>query len=150
MASETNAVVLYIDDNAELRKLMADILGKHYKFITADGGLEGLKIVKTTPVDVIICDLMMPGMDGFEFCKELKSNPQTNFIPIIMLTGLTPLDFVRNIKMKYACKLLKNKSANISDVAYTLGFSTPKYFTKTFKEVFGMTPTEFQEKDETK
>ena len=258
VAPETNAVVLYIDDNAELRKLMADILGKHYKFITADGGLEGLKIVKTTPVDVIICDLMMPGMDGFEFCKELKSNPQTNFIPIIMLTayqdiqnrvksyqvgadsyitkpfdmkvlqarldnliemnnsrqhqfrqqmevnidnldyqapdeeflnmaiacvekhlqepefnmvqmaeelnlsrstlsrkikvltGLTPLDFVRNIKMKYACKLLKNKSANISDVAYTLGFSTPKYFTKTFKEVFGMTPTEFQEKDETK
>ena len=256
VSPESNAVVLYIDDNAELRKLMSDILGKQYKFITADGGQEGLKIVKTTPVDVIICDLMMPGMDGFEFCKELKSNPQTNFIPIIMLTayqdiqnrvksyqvgadsyitkpfdmkvlqarldnliemnnsrqhqfrqrmevnidnldyqapdeeflnmaiecvekhlqepefnmvqmaeelnlsrstlsrkikvltGLTPLDFVRNIKMKYACKLLKNKSANISDVAYALGFSTPKYFTKTFKEVFGMTPSEFQEKEE--
>lgn len=256
--ADNDACVLYIDDNAELRKLMTEILGKHYKFITADGGEEGLKILKNTAVDVIICDLMMPGMDGFEFCKELKSNPQTSFIPIIMLTahqdiqnrvksyqvgadsyitkpfdmkvlqarldnlievnsirqsrfrqqmevnidnldyqqtdgeflneaiacvekhlqepefnmvqmadelglsrstlsrkikvltGLTPLDFVRNIKMKYACTLLKSKSANISDVAYKLGFSTPKYFTKTFKEVFGMTPTEFQEQEQEK
>ena len=63
------------------------------------------------------------------------------------ITDMTPMDFVKNIKMKFACKLLRNKDFNISEVAYEVGFSNPKYFATCFKEEFGMTPTEFQSKE---
>lgn len=61
-----------------------------------------------------------------------------------VISGCTPLEFIRNIKLKYACALLKKKTTSISEVAYATGFSSPKYFTKCFKEEFGMTPTEYQ------
>ena len=57
----------------------------------------------------------------------------------------TPLDFVRNIKMKRACMMLLARTQTISEVAYAVGFSNPKYFTKCFKEEFGVTPTEYQQ-----
>lgn len=244
--------VLFIDDNRDLRELVVRIFSKRYQILVAGSAPEGLELLKNSPVDIIICDVMMPQMDGLEFCRLIKSDLQTNHIPIIMLTaknapddqvecykagaesyiakpfetkilqarvdnlletrklwqqsfrsgmdinishpdfqnpdasfmndaircverhiqesdfdivqmaselnisrstlsrkcriiaGCTPLEFVRNIKLKYACSLLKNKSANISEVAYATGFSSPKYFTKCFKEEFGMTPTEYQ------
>ena len=61
------------------------------------------------------------------------------------MTGLTPLDFIRNIKLKYACAMLSRHDRTIAEVAYATGFSTPKYFTKCFKEEFGMTPTAYQQ-----
>lgn len=248
--------LLFIDDNPELRVLLEKLLGKKYHVTSVSEAEEGLNRVKKSLVDIIVCDVMMPGMNGLEFCSILKRNQQTSHIPIIMLTakndanaqiecyqagaesfiakpfemkilqaridnllqtgknrqrnfqaqydaditdldyqvfdedflqnaitcvekhiqesdfgieriaselgmsrstlsrklkvltGLTPLDFVRNIKLKYACRLLKNKSANISDVAYYLGFSSPKYFTKCFKKEFGMTPSEYQSQTE--
>ena len=53
--------------------------------------------------------------------------------------------FVRNIKMKRACMMLLARTQTISEVAYAVGFSNPKYFTKCFKEEFGVTPTEYQQ-----
>lgn len=222
---EETSHLLFVDDNPELRMLMEKLFAKKYHVTTVSEGEEGLKILKNSTVDIVICDVMMPGMDGLEFCSMLKRNQQTCHIPIIMLTakneinaqiecyqagaesfiakpfemkvlqarienllqtaksrqqnfksqydvdisdleyqvfdedflqnaincvekhlqdsefgverisaelgmsrstlsrklkvltGLTPLDFIRNIKLKYSCRLLKNKSANISDVA---------------------------------
>ena len=54
-------------------------------------------------------------------------------------------DFVRNVKMKRACMMLSSHSVTISEVAYAVGFNNPKYFTKCFKEEFGVTPTEYQQ-----
>ena len=62
------------------------------------------------------------------------------------MTGLTPLEFIRNIKLKYACAMLSRPGASVSAVAYDTGFSDPKYFTKCFKEEFGMTPTEYRQR----
>lgn len=244
--------ILFIDDNKDLRKLIQHILSKKYQIFIAENALQGLELLKNTPVDIIICDIMMPQMNGLEFCQQIKGDIQTNHIPIIMLTaknavddqiecykagaesyiakpfemkilqaridnllqsreqsrqsfrskmeinisnlnyqtsdeeflnnamqcverhiqesefdtvqmanelhisrstlsrkckvisGCTPLEFIRNIKLKYACALLKKKTISISEVAYATGFSSPKYFTKCFKEEFGMTPTEYQ------
>lgn len=61
------------------------------------------------------------------------------------MTGLTPLEFIRNIRLKCACTLLSQRHLTVSEVAYSTGFSTPKYFTKCFKEEFGMTPSEYQQ-----
>ncbi len=253
---ETNdqPCILFIDDNKDLRELMKSILGKSYQLITARNGIEGFKVLSDNNIDIVICDLMMPKMDGLEFCRCLKADVQTSHIPVLMLTarngtedqiecykvgaesyiakpfemkilqarienllkaresrqlsfrtkteinistlnyqsvdeqflinaiecieahlseanfdipqmamelnmststltrkfkvitGLTPLGFIRNIKLKHACTMLKDKSVNISEVAYATGFSVPKYFTKCFKDEFGITPTEYQEK----
>lgn len=59
---------------------------------------------------------------------------------------MTPLDFIRNIKMKRACMMLLSGSYNISEVAYAVGFSTPKYFSRCFKDEFGITPSEYLQK----
>ncbi|MDL2213456.1 response regulator [Bacteroides sp. OttesenSCG-928-D19] len=246
--------LLFIDDNKDLQELILRILGRMYRILIAENGMDGLELLRNNQVDIIICDVVMPQMDGLEFCRHIKRDLQTNHIPIIMLTaknapddqiecykagaesyiakpfemkilqarisnllearesarrnfrsgmeidfsnldfqnpdeaflndaiqcvqrhieepdfdtvqmaaelnisrstlsrkckvitGCTPLEFVRNIKLKYACTLLKNKGANISEVAYATGFSSPKYFSKCFKEEFGMTPTEYQSK----
>lgn len=59
------------------------------------------------------------------------------------MTDLTPMDFVRNIRLKYACRLLENGEASITEVAYAVGFSDPHYFTKCFKEAFGVAPKNY-------
>ncbi|MCD8044590.1 MAG: AraC family transcriptional regulator, partial [Tannerellaceae bacterium] len=82
--------------------------------------------------------------DIVQMASELNISRSTLSRKCRIIAGCTPLEFVRNIKLKYACNLLKNKSASISEIAYATGFSSPKYFTKCFKEEFGMTPTEYQ------
>ena len=59
-------------------------------------------------------------------------------------TGLSPIEFIRNIRLKHGSQLLKNKSMSIAEVAYECGFSNPKYFATCFKEDFGVTPKEYQ------
>ena len=59
------------------------------------------------------------------------------------ITGMTPRVFIETIKMKQACRLFEDRSGNISEIAYMLGFSSPKYFTIRFKKQFGKTPTEW-------
>ena len=60
------------------------------------------------------------------------------------MTGLAPNEFIRNIRLKHACRMLKSPNVSISEVAYSTGFSDPKYFTYCFKNEFGMTPREYQ------
>jgi len=251
--SESKPCILYVEDNKDLRELMKTVLHHKYQVLLAENGEEGLEVVNSNMVDIIICDLMMPRMDGLEFCRRIKGNIQTSHIPVLMLTAkntpedqvecyragvesfitkpfdknilnarianllnarearqrsfqtnmdinisnldyqtadeqflndaiacienhlddsefdipqmadalhvskstlsrklkvitdLTPGDFVRNIKLKHACNLLRKRSITISEVAYATGFSNPKYFSKCFKDEFGMTPTEYVE-----
>lgn len=247
--------ILLVDDNMQLLEMMEKILATKYRVLTAENGLEALKQLKAHAVDLIVSDVMMPGMDGFALCRKLKSQLETSHIPVIMLTakqsaddrvdcyeagadgylakpfelkvlaaridnllrtyrnrqqafrmedhvrlaeleyssgdtrflqdmadcihthlaeegfdleqlsghlnvskstlhrkvkamtGLTPLEFIRNIKLKYACEMLSRRDRNIAEIAYATGFSSPKYFTKCFKEEFGLTPREYQEKE---
>ena len=78
---------------------------------------------------------------------ELNMSKSTLYRKIKSMTGLTPLELIRNIKMKRACMMLLEKKMNISEIAYAVGFGNPKYFTKCFKEEFSMTPTEYQQKN---
>lgn len=59
---------------------------------------------------------------------------------------MSPLDFIRNVKMKKACTMLEQHRLSVSEIAYSLGFTNPKYFTKCFKEEMGQTPSEYQKK----
>ena len=243
--------ILIIDDNITLLDLIAKSLSKDYNTLCCQRGEDSFSLISSQNVDIILCDIMMPEIDGIELCKKLKSDIESNHIPVIMITaqkneeaqlesyragadgfitkpfdievlkarienlmnsfrlrnerfkmitepdikeleykvtehsfinkliecielhltdsdfdlgyiaselnvskstmnrkikaitGMTPMDFVRNIRLKFACKLLKSGDKNISEIAYSVGFSNPKYFSTCFKEEFGLTPSEF-------
>lgn len=247
--------LLLIDDNTELLSIMKEMFRERYVVFTAADGQQAWDKLTGNEVDVIICDVMLPDVNGWELCTRIKGDVRFNHIPVIILTakngiddriasyeagadgyiakpfelrilfarvdnlirssrmrqaafrkeeninlegltypsadkqflqsimdsieqhleesefdleqlstemgmskstlyrkiksitGLTPLDFVRNVKMKRACMMLLARTQNISEVAYAVGFSTPKYFTKCFKEEFGITPSEYLQKN---
>lgn len=76
---------------------------------------------------------------------DLHLSKSTLHRKVKTMTGLTPLELMRNIRLKHACRMLARHDRSISEVAYATGFSTPKYFTRCFKEEFGVTPSEFQQ-----
>ncbi|SNR56995.1 two-component regulator propeller domain-containing protein [Flavobacterium sp. ov086] len=80
-------VILVVEDEKEIHSLLQQILSKKYKLISAFNGLEALKILENEIPDIIISDVMMPFMDGVEFCKKIKGQSKTCHIPFIMLTA---------------------------------------------------------------
>ena len=241
--------VLIIDDNADIRSYVHGLLNAEYSVIEAANGSEGIrKAMKYVP-DLIISDVMMPGMDGIECCRRLKSELQTCHIPVILLTacsldeqriqgydggadsyiskpfsshlllarirnlidshqrlrqffgdrqtlakedicdmdkefvekfktiieekmsdsglnvedlgrdmGLSRVQLYRKIKsltnyapnellrmarLKRAASLLASSELTVAEIAYEVGFTSPSYFTKCYKEQFGESPTEF-------
>ena len=246
-------VVLIIEDNTELRTYMKDELKKEYHIKEAENGLDGYeKAAKYIP-DLIITDVMMPIMDGFELCKKIKNDIKTSHIPILMvtakgmqidkikgidsgadvylnkpfnmtvlkshlkqlitsrqilfdkyfngvstsidadnttsldkefinsvlryinenisdeklnvehlaselflsrsklyrkikaLTGDTANEFIRKVKLEKAKQIIESSQLTMSEVCYKVGFSSPSYFTKCFKDYFGVLPSELRE-----
>lgn len=83
----TKPIVLLIDDNKDIQKLVGELLGSDYNIITASNGKEGVKMAARYVPDLIICDVMMPVMDGLECCKYIKNEVSTSHIPVLMLTA---------------------------------------------------------------
>lgn len=79
--------LLIIDDNADIRRLVEGLLCDKYQIIKASNGKDGIRRALKYVPDLIICDVMMPEMDGFETCKQIKSDVATSHIPILMLTA---------------------------------------------------------------
>lgn len=251
-AAIRNQTVLIVEDNVELRKHLKGELSKHFKVKEAGNGLEGLEKINKFYPDMVISDVMMPEMDGFEMCRQVKSNAEIVHIPIILLTarsleedrlegytlgadaylpkpfnmqvlkarinnlleskrklrerfqqvtnilpsselttnsldeqfldkatqtildhvgesdfgleqllelvgvsrshfyrkiqsltGQNPSHFIRSVRLKYAAELLKQSHHSIKEVSFKSGFNSTAYFSKTFKEMFQMTPNEF-------
>ena len=84
--------ILIVEDNAELREYLAGHFKKRYKVFTAEDGFAGLKLAKENNPDVILTDVQMPNMNGYEFCKEIRRNFDTSHIPVIMLTASNTID----------------------------------------------------------
>ena len=243
--------ILIIDDNNDIRQYERTLLQDYYFVLEASDGREGLEIARKEVPDLVICDVMMPVMDGLEFTQQLKTNIATSHIPVIMLTaknleehraegyeqgadsyitkpfhskvllarvenllhqrahlrqlfaqgaaegketeevsrlddrdkafvkqlhdiiksnmgnsdfgvedigaeiglsrvqlyrkvkaitGSSVVDLLRKARLAKARRLLEANSMNISEVAYEVGFSSPSYFTKCFKDEYGMLP----------
>ncbi|WP_375448091.1 ATP-binding protein [uncultured Fibrella sp.] len=82
-------MVLVVEDNAELRHFLADELVGSYRVLTAADGQEGWQLAQTELPDVVISDVMMPGMDGYELTQRLKSNSMTSHVAVMLLTART-------------------------------------------------------------
>ncbi len=93
--------VLVIDDNAVIRKLASNLLEKKgYAVITAENGTSGITLAKSQLPKVILLDLMMPEMDGYEVCRQLKAFDDTKDIPIIMVTSRSDsLDKIKGLEL---------------------------------------------------
>ncbi len=247
--------ILIIEDNAELRTYVKDNFREHYHLLEAKDGKEGLVVAYREIPDLIISDVMMPLMDGFQVCKSLKEDERTSHVPIILLTaradskskidgldtgaddyiakpfdmdelkarvrnlienrkllqekwakqillkprevavesmddkfvrkateiveqhipdssfsvevfareigmslaqlyrkisaltGFTPNDLIRNMRLQYASELLRQRAGNVADIAYQSGFNNLSYFSKCFREKFGCSPSEFVKKE---
>ncbi|PTV75675.1 PleD family two-component system response regulator [Agrobacterium pusense] len=94
------ARVLVVDDiPANVKLLEARLVAEYFDVVTAEDGFKALAICDKEQVDIILLDIMMPGMDGFEVCERLKANPDTAHIPVVMVTALDqPSDRVRGLK----------------------------------------------------
>nr|WP_278580154.1 substrate-binding domain-containing protein [Bacteroides intestinalis] len=241
--------VLVIDDNADIRHYVKTLLAEEYQVLDAPEAATGIRLAMKYIPDVIVSDVMMPGMDGVECCRRLKTELQTCHIPVILLTacsldeqriqgynggadsyiskpfnsqlllsrirnlidsrrqlrqffgdnqtlakenlsdmdkdfvsrfkalveekmgdaelnvedlgkdmGLSrvqlyrklksltnyaPNELLRQARLKKAASLLASSEMTIAEIAYEVGFSSPSYFTKCYKEQFGESPTDF-------
>lgn len=262
-SDDSRPLLLVIDDNADILKLVTTILGDEYRTITASNGKEGLRMAAKYIPNLIICDVMMPVMDGLECCRMIKSEVSTSHIPVLMLTACSrdeqrvqgydsgadgyvskpfnnavlksrcrslienrmrvkqlwasqgpeikngedeeprtqsrpvgeidnefynrflqhfkevmsdpdasvdllagklglgrsqfyrkikaltnysPVELMRQLRLKQARHLLTTTEKNISEIAYEVGFSSPAYFSKCYREAFNETPTELRER----
>ena len=94
------ARVLVVDDiPANVKLLEARLSAEYFDVLTAYSGREALDICSREQIDVVLLDIMMPGMDGFEVCKQLKSSPATQHIPVVMVTALDqPSDKIQGLE----------------------------------------------------
>lgn len=244
--------ILLIEDDNDVREFLLSELESCFDLKVASDGKAGIAMAKELDVDLIVSDVMMPGMNGFELTKRLKNSFETSHIPIILLTalstdenvlegtesgadayitkpfspqllmarilqllnqreilrqkfgkvpqeirsamlrnkqdslfvkrldsivysrlgeqdlsvdkvagllhlgrtifykkvrgttGYTPNEYIRVIRLKKAAELLKESEKNVSEVAYAVGFDNPYYFSKCFKEQFGMPPSQYR------
>ena len=95
-----SARILVVDDVAVNVKLLeARLSAEYFDVLTASNGAEALEVCSRAECDIILLDVMMPDMDGFEVCRRLKSNPATHFIPVVIVTALdSPADRVRGLE----------------------------------------------------
>ena len=247
-------LLLIVDDNEDFRLFMRHSLELQYRVKVASNGKEAWSMIQNEQPDLVISDVMMPGMDGNELCKLIKEDKRTAHIPVILLTarqaveskvkglqtgaddyvtkpfnmivlvlrirklielsrykqatqatidptpsdivitsldekliekavkyvednisrsdlsveelsrelgmsrvhlykkllqitGKSPIEFIRVIRLKRAAQLLPESQLHVSEVAYEVGFNNPKYFSRYFKEEFGVLPSVYQEKE---
>jgi len=81
------ATLLIVEDNADVKMYLSNLFDKHFNVITASNGLEGFKKATEVFPDLIISDVMMPGMDGFELCGKVKTHDKLMHIPVLLLTA---------------------------------------------------------------
>lgn len=84
---DEDTVILFVDDSSDVRSYVNDLLKPDYKVLLAENAEEGIELALKNIPDLIISDLMMPGMDGIEFCNKIKTDWQTSHIPFILLTA---------------------------------------------------------------
>ena len=90
--TRTAPTVLLVDDEPANLQVLRQILQPHYRLLFAKDGAKALELCRRQPPDLIVLDVMMPEMDGYEVCRRLKADFDTCDIPVVFLSGLTSLE----------------------------------------------------------
>ena len=90
--SENKNSILIVEDSEVSISVLTGILGESYNLFIARNGLEGIEMAKTTKPDLILLDIILPHLDGYEVIKVLKEAPETSDIPIVFVTSLKGMD----------------------------------------------------------
>lgn len=113
-STDSNGTILVVDDTPENVDVLAGILREHYQIKVALNGQRALDIALAHPPDLILLDIMMPGMDGYEVCRRLKENPHTAGVPVIFVTAKSEMeDEMRGLEAGAVDYLIKPVSAPI-------------------------------------
>lgn len=92
--SQTSDIVLFVDDNADLRTFFSMSFSDKFKVVAVENGIKALEYLKNNECDIVVSDVMMPEMQGDELCRRIKHNPDTSWMPVILLTAKAGKDFV--------------------------------------------------------
>lgn len=84
---ESKPLLLLVEDHQELREFMAESLAPEYRILTAVNGMQGWEMVRNEIPDVVVSDVMMPYMDGYELCEKIKADATTNHVAVVLLTA---------------------------------------------------------------
>ncbi|HEY4206726.1 MAG TPA: DNA-binding response regulator, partial [Puia sp.] len=95
-------------------------------------------------LDLVEKNIANPGFSVEEMSREMFISRVALYKKILSLTGKTPIEFIRGVRLKRAAQLLESNQYTVSEIAYRVGFNNPKYFSRYFKEEFGILPSAFQ------
>lgn len=98
-------------------------------------------------IDIVRQNIADPELDVDTICREIGMSRANFYRKVKAVTTLSPVEMIRNIRLENAVLLLKERHLSISEIAFKIGFSNHSYFTSCFKNLYGVSPTEFQEKD---
>lgn len=122
LRNEIYETILIIEDHPELRTSLAQLFEDSFRVLTASNGFEGIKIIKKELPDLVISDVMMPLMDGFQVCHEVKTSEITSHIPVVLLTAKSDSEAIMKgmkegadayIKKPFQTPFLKQQVINI-------------------------------------
>ena len=116
---KTEKAILVVDDKIENLDLLDKMLRKHQKILTATNGEDALILARKEAPDLILLDIKMPNMDGFEACKILKDNDKTKDIPIIFVSGLDS-KLIRQKCFQLGAVNYLNKPLNLANLRSTI------------------------------
>lgn len=111
--------LLLIDDSVAERELYELILEREFNILTATRGSDGVNLALAHRPDLVLLDVMMPGLDGWETCAYIKSHPETEGIPVVLLTGSTDQDLSQHATAVGASALL-NKPCPADKLSQTI------------------------------
>lgn len=99
-------------------------------------------------VKFVVANIKRPDLSVEELSSHLGMSRVNLYKKLKSITGKTPIEFIRILRLKRGAQMLRESQLNVSEIAYQLGFNSPKYFSKYFKEEFGILPSDYQEKEE--
>jgi DNA-binding response OmpR family regulator len=117
MNSNKNKKILVIEDEATLQKALNEVLSKEgYEVVSSLDGLKGLELAQSENPDLILLDIILPKMDGFEVLKRIKENDKISQIPVIILTNLSDMNDIQKALDLGATTYLIKADFHIEDV----------------------------------
>ena len=94
-------------------------------------------------IETVEMNISNPGFSVEDLSRALHMSRVALYKKLLALTGKSPLDFIKTIRLKRAAQLLEKSQCTVSEIAYEVGFNNPKYFARTFKKEFGILPSEY-------